>query len=479
MAKLRSFKPGNFYCYLYTDNGPDTFLFSFIQQGLDKKEKVIYYGYDPFNDHLVKEMIFPEPLLILRPIHKNLQEELANEILGADGYLKRIIVNYSNTTDRHGEENSPVNVNLEAIRYTMNNRCTALFSYDLNRLSPDAMLSIFAIFPSFVIDGEIYENVFCRVVPDNPRKEVLKAEDILDHLRDYKKLKEEIKKGDEALRASEHNYLSIFESAANLIATVDKKGNIVDCNGKIKQVLGYDRDEIIGKSIADIFHPDQLHRTSEIFKEIIKKGASYNKQYKMITKDGSCIFVNINSTPLKDEKGKITKVIAILEDITERRRAEEALFQSEKKYRELIDMLPDAIVSLSQGIIIYANKATYNILGLLHPRELIGHAMQEFLDHAGAGHLKKYLENNCPHEPDPGPVKVKTRKPDGTFVFVEWTSISANCTGGHMALLMGRDITEKQIAENLIRESEERLKSITEHSKKLERQVENFGKLFT
>jgi PAS domain S-box-containing protein len=207
----------------------------------------------------------------------------------------------------------------------------------------------------------------------------LKAEHLLDLLKDHRKLKDTIRKGGLALRASEDNYRSIFESAANLIAIVDKKGRIVDCNGKIREVLGYEKEEVIGRSIAALFHPDHLYRAFEILKEVVKKGSSYNKQYQMVKKDGSTAYVSVNSTPLKNERGKIARVVSVVEDITERKRVEEALFESERRFRQLVEILPDAILTLADGRIIFANSAAYNLFGVGHPRDLIGRRMEDFL----------------------------------------------------------------------------------------------------
>ena len=94
-----------------------------------------------------------------------------------------------------------------------------------------------------------YTKISCIPTPAVAQQdETVNAEHLLDLIKDHKKLKDMLKRGGEALRASEQNYLSIFESVANLIATIDKKGIIIDCNGKIREVLGYEKDEIIGKS---------------------------------------------------------------------------------------------------------------------------------------------------------------------------------------------------------------------------------------
>ncbi len=137
----------------------------------------------------------------------------------------------------------------------------------------------------------------------------------------------ERKRIEEDLRKREEQYRAIFQTAANLITSVDEEGMIVDCNNRIKQVLGYERDEIIGQNMAEIIHPDYLSRAKKSLEEILSTGFSYNKHYKMVRKDGQLIDVEINSSGLKGKNSQYYRTICIIKDITKRMRAEEALKQ--------------------------------------------------------------------------------------------------------------------------------------------------------
>jgi len=133
----------------------------------------------------------------------------------------------------------------------------------------------------------------------------------------------ERKRAERVLRESEEKYHSIFETAANLIISVNEEGIIVDCNSRIREVLGYEQDEITGQPMAKIIHPDYLAKGQDSLMEILTKGFSYNKEYKMVRKDGALIDVSINSARLRDEKGEFVRTICIIHDITERKRMEE------------------------------------------------------------------------------------------------------------------------------------------------------------
>lgn len=122
---------------------------------------------------------------------------------------------------------------------------------------------------------------------------------------------EKRRRAEEALLKSEEKYRLIFETAANLITSVNRDGIIVDCNTKIQSLLGYTPEEIIGQPMAKIIHPDYLDKANESLGEILAKGFSYDKEYKFIRKDGALIDLRINSSGLKNEKGEYYRKSAL------------------------------------------------------------------------------------------------------------------------------------------------------------------------
>ena len=179
------------------------------------------------------------------------------------------------------------------------------------------------------------------------------------------------KRAEKAIHAGEEIYRSMFQNAANLITLVDKKGIIVDCNSRVEELLGYRQDELIGQSINSIIFSDYLKKLQESSAEIANRGFSFNKEYRMVRKDGKPVDVNVNSSGLKDENGDHVQTIYIIEDITERKKAEKLIKESEGRYRSLFQNNRAVIMLLDPdtGDILDANPAACAYYG--YPREKI------------------------------------------------------------------------------------------------------------
>ncbi len=167
-----------------------------------------------------------------------------------------------------------------------------------------------------------------------------------------------------ALRTSEDKYRLIFETAANLITSVDSEGTLVDCNNRIEKVLGYKREEIIGQNMGKIIQSDYHQKAQKSLSELITTGTARNKEYKMVRKDGRLIDVRINSSSITDEQGNFVRSICIIDDITERKQAETAL----KKH------------TLEQNILLKVSQCISGTLDLETVLQIISDGVAQLLD---------------------------------------------------------------------------------------------------
>jgi PAS domain S-box-containing protein len=159
----------------------------------------------------------------------------------------------------------------------------------------------------------------------------------------------ERKKASQILRQSEERYRHIFETAANLITAVDKDGIIVDCNNRLKEILGYEKDKIVGQSITSLLHPDHHDKIFTSLNKIIEEGHDYNQTYKMMRHDGRIIDVNINASAI-DNNGVFERTICIIEDITEQLQIQQELLYAKEKAEESNRLKSEFLHNMSHEI---------------------------------------------------------------------------------------------------------------------------------
>ena len=143
-----------------------------------------------------------------------------------------------------------------------------------------------------------------------------------------RKIRKELLESEEQLRL-------IFDNSPIGICTNDLLGNFVTTNPAYEQMLGYSKEELSGRSFFDVTHPDYRPKNKELFQKMFTLGTSgFRFEKKYIHKDGSEINVSVNATAVIDSMGVTRFGTAFVEDITERKQAEEALSESEKQLKE-------------------------------------------------------------------------------------------------------------------------------------------------
>jgi PAS domain S-box-containing protein len=123
----------------------------------------------------------------------------------------------------------------------------------------------------------------------------------------------ERKRLEELLRKSEEQYRSVFESAANMIISVDGEGIILECNNRLKDILGYAPEEIIGKGLLALIHSGDHERAQVSLDEILSNGYDYHKRYKMVGKNGKSIDVQMNGAAVRDSGGEYIRTICMID----------------------------------------------------------------------------------------------------------------------------------------------------------------------
>ncbi len=168
----------------------------------------------------------------------------------------------------------------------------------------------------------------------------------------------ERKQIEEALRQSERQFKSTFENAAVGMAHVGLDGRLLRVNATFCRITGYPPEELITKTFQEITHPEDLEADVAQARELAEGLIPYySMEKRYFRKDGSIVWVNLTVGVHRDHIGQPTHFISVIENISARKQIEEALKESEERYRTIIEYSNDLIWMLdTDGRYQFVNK---------------------------------------------------------------------------------------------------------------------------
>jgi two-component system sensor histidine kinase/response regulator len=253
-------------------------------------------------------------------------------------------------------------------------------------------------------------------------------------------LEEKVKQRTRDLSESEKKYRALFEQSIDAIL-IHEKGKIKDVNKRTCEILGYGKKKLLTMSVLDLHKAEEQENVKN---RIARKEKKAQFETRLLKADGTEIDVEIRSEILDFEKRNVQAVIC---DITERKRAENKLRESEEKYRTTIESSNDGVAIDQEFIYKYVNSRYAQIYGYESPEEIVGKSALdlihpddvEFIRARGSRRVKGIVGNEC--------YEHRGIKKNGDIIYVEVSVAKIIHEGKPGALLFTRDITDRKETE--------------------------------
>ncbi|MGA2936047.1 MAG: PAS domain S-box protein [Syntrophobacteraceae bacterium] len=292
----------------------------------------------------------------------------------------------------------------------------------------------------------------------DPEEVELVSDLAADLARALQSLENEVahKRAEEALQDSEAQLRQIVDLVPHMIFVKSWDGKYLLVNKAVAEAYNTSAGALTGKYHAD-FHPDEseLQNMLQDDREVMMNGETkFIPEEPYTDAQGNLRFMQTTKVPFHVLGDKTPAVLGVAIDITNSKRAEEVLRESEEKFRTLVESAPDAIFIQKQGRFAYVNDAGIRLYGAASEKELLGH---DIVERVHPDYRARILERirSINEEKKAAPVmEQKHVKLDGTTIDVEAIASPIGYQQGQGALVFVRDITERKRAEEALRESE-------------------------
>jgi PAS domain S-box-containing protein len=276
---------------------------------------------------------------------------------------------------------------------------------------------------------------------------------------------------EEALQDSEEKFRRLIQCCQDGIILNDDCGVIVEWNEGMEYITGILRQQAIGRTLPDISRglvtgPMKKEEVEQWILSLIaemdsRASSAENPHVEVVIRRPDGAYRTIEAKKFRfTRKGRFFYG-AMIRDITERKRIEDTIHESEEKYRTLVEMSPDAIIIHQEGRIIYANPAANRNLGASHPEDLIGRGLFDLIHPDFHVEVRKNIQEDLKGDETPA-TEVQMIRLDNTSITVEGKGKRIFMEGKPAIQVVLRDITERKIAEQRLQEYAENLKRSNE-----------------
>ena len=260
---------------------------------------------------------------------------------------------------------------------------------------------------------------------------------------------------------------AVVESSEDAIVAVSHDHKILGWNKGAQNIYGYTAEEILGKSNRIFVPPERSKEFEATFDKVLAEGCVIRFESVRMRKDGQKVELALTYSPIKNPRGEVIGVSAIVRDITQSKATKQALREADERYRNLVHNIPDVVWMVDeQQQMTFISPNVEKILGISPDNLYRGGAGAWFeyvhpddLDIAKAGFKKLFTTSEL------FDVKVRARRADGVWIWLHARSVGTHETGGvKFASGLLSDITEQTRAQEALFQSEQRYRLLFERN---------------
>ncbi|HEY6689634.1 MAG TPA: PAS domain S-box protein [Rubrobacter sp.] len=267
------------------------------------------------------------------------------------------------------------------------------------------------------------------------------------------------KRIEEALKESEERYRAVVEQSVEAIYLYDAETmQVLESNAAFVKMIGYTQEELMGMRIYDFIDHDVDDIDLNV-RRSVEAGRRYIGERRYRCKDGSVMIVDTSASVIS--YGGKTAICAVSRDVTERRQIEEALKESEERFRALVQNASDLITILeADGTVRYDSPAVERMLGY-EPDERVGTSAFDYIHPEEVSPVKRTFSEAVDEYGVQPPVEFRLRHKDGSWRHIEATRSNLLDEPAVRGVVSNsRDVTERKEAERALRESEARFRAV-------------------
>lgn len=223
----------------------------------------------------------------------------------------------------------------------------------------------------------------------------------------------------------------------------DPMGRCTSVNQRWCELSGLTREESLGYGYQNAIHPEDRERVMTATAAALAEEKPLRIEYRLLRPNGTVVWVLVYAVGWYTPEGKIEGCLGTVTDITGRVHAEQALRESEERYRNLVELSPDLITIHRDGVMLYINKAGLEMMRCNQPSDMLGHHILEFVvdEHKQLAieRMRQLASGN-----DIPAVELQVRRVDGAIIWIETIASRTTYEGEPAVHLVARDITERR-----------------------------------